>query len=148
LLQQERALASRSTHLVCGKLPNSLWSLLAASEPNAAAPLGRFQYANVVANRASRANLQLMLSRSHSAYTGAYEHPLWGRVEIGAEAQTLRVTHGVLRAVAEPFGKPDALWVELEPGEGKVLKFESAGPAPAALTLADRQFIRSSGRDR
>ena len=96
----------------------------------------------VVANRASRANLELLLSRAHSAYAGAYEHPLWGRVEIGAEEQTLRVTYGVLRAVAEPLGKPDALWVELEPGEGEVLQFEGDGPTPAALTLADRRFVR------
>jgi CubicO group peptidase (beta-lactamase class C family) len=96
----------------------------------------------VVASRASRANLQALLSRSHSAYAGVYEHPLWGRVEIGAEGQTLRATYGVLRAVAEPLGKPDALWVELEPGEGEVLQFEGDGPAPAALMLADRRFIR------
>jgi CubicO group peptidase (beta-lactamase class C family) len=96
----------------------------------------------VVASRGSRANLQPMLSRSHSAYAGAYEHPLWGRVEIRAEGQSLRARYGVLRAVAEPFGKPDALWVELEPGEGEVLQFQGDGPAPAALTLAGRRFIR------
>jgi CubicO group peptidase (beta-lactamase class C family) len=115
---------------------------LQASSASYRAAAGR-----VVANRASRANLELMLSSSHSAYAGAYEHPLWGRVEIGAEGHTLRVTHGVLRAVAEPLGKPDALWVELEPGEGEVLQFEGDG-APAALTLAGRRFIRSSGRGR
>jgi hypothetical protein len=89
-----------------------------------------------------------MLSRSHSVYAGAYEHPLWGRVEIDAEGQSLRVKYGVLRAVAEPFGKPDALWAELEPGEGEALQFEGNGPAPAALTLAGRRFVRSNDRGR
>lgn len=96
----------------------------------------------VVADRASRANLPQVLSRAHEAYAGAYVHPLWGRVEVSAEGQNLRVTYGVMRAIAEPVGKADALWVELEPGEGVVVQFEGDSRAPAALILEDRRYIR------
>ena len=123
-----------------GGYPDAAERLQASLQASAASY--RAAAGRVVANRARRANLQLMLSRSHSAYAGTYEHPLWGRVEIGAEGPTLRATYGVLRAIAEPMGKPDALWVELEPGEGEVLQFEGDAQAPAALTLAGRRFSR------
>ncbi len=96
----------------------------------------------IVAWHARRANLPLTLVRPRGAYTGQYEHPHWGRIGIVAEGETLRVTCGVLRALAEPVDKPDAVWVELEPGAGTVLQFEGDGAAPASLSLEGRRYHR------
>ncbi len=96
----------------------------------------------IVADRASRANLQFTLVRPRAAYVGVYESPEWGRVEIVEAARTLLVTCGVLRALAEPFDKPDAVWLELEPGEGGVLQFEGSGTAPDSLSFDGRRFHR------
>ncbi|MGH8242842.1 MAG: serine hydrolase domain-containing protein [Steroidobacteraceae bacterium] len=98
----------------------------------------------VVADHARRANLQLALVRPLAAYLGVYESREWGRIEIVEVDRTLRVTCGVLRALAEPFDKPDAVWLELEPGEGGVLQFEGDGAAPDSLYFDDRRFYRNS----
>lgn len=96
----------------------------------------------VVADRASRANLRFALVRPPAAYAGVYESPAWGSIEISEADRTLLVTCGVLRALAEPLGKPNAVWVELEPGEGEVLQFEGNGTTPDSLNLAERRFQR------
>jgi hypothetical protein len=96
----------------------------------------------IVADRASRANVPFALSRPSAAYAGVYENALWGRIEIRVQDSTLRVACGVLRAIAEPLAKPDAVWVELQPGEGAALQFEGDGGVPASLTLAERRFQR------
>ena len=98
----------------------------------------------IVSDHASRANLHLALVRSRAAYAGVYESPDWGRIEISLEDRTLLVTCGVLRALAEPLEKPDAVWVELEPGDGAVLQFEGNGTEPDSLNLAGRRFHRTT----
>lgn len=98
----------------------------------------------VVADRASRANLQFALVRPLAAYAGVYESPEWGRIEIVEAERTLLVTCGVLRALAEPFGKADTVWLELEPGEGGVLQFEGAGTAPDSLYFDARRYQRTT----
>jgi len=98
----------------------------------------------VAADRARRANLQFALVRPRAAYVGVYESPKWGRIEIVEADRSLLVTCGVLRALAEPLGKPDAVWLELEPGEGNVLQFEGYGTAPDSLYFDDRRFRRAT----
>jgi CubicO group peptidase (beta-lactamase class C family) len=94
------------------------------------------------ADRASRANLRLALSRPVTAYSGVYENGDWGRIEIIAEPPGLRVVEGVLRALAEPIGRADAVWVALEPGEGSLLQFAGDGTAPAELRYEGRRYRR------
>lgn len=96
----------------------------------------------IVAASASRANLQLTLTRPLPGYAGVYENAEWGSVEVTVEDSSLRVTCGALRALAEPQGEPDAVWVELEPREGQVLQFEGTGTEPASLMLEGRRFQR------
>jgi hypothetical protein len=92
--------------------------------------------------------LQFGLVRPLAAYIGVYESPEWGRVEIVEADRTLLVTCGVLRALAEPLGQPDAVWLELEPGEGGVLQFEGDGAAPASLHFDARRFRRTQRASR
>jgi hypothetical protein len=99
---------------------------------------------NIVADHASRANLPLTLVRPRAAYAGRYAHPHWGHFDVDVADSTLRVTCGALRGLAQPYGKPDALWLELEPGEGAVLEFEGDAAAPAALTFEGRRFHRTT----
>jgi len=96
----------------------------------------------IVADRASRTNVSLALVRPQAAYVGRYAHSHWGEIDVDVAGSTLRVTCGVLRAVAEPYGKRDALWVELEPGDHNVLEFEGDGTAPSTLTFEGRRFER------
>ena len=98
----------------------------------------------IVADHARRASLNFALVRAHAAYVGAYESPAWGRIEISERDRTLRVTCGVLHTLAEPLDKPDAVWVELEPGEGNVLQFEGDGAQPDSLLLEGRRFHRTT----
>jgi CubicO group peptidase (beta-lactamase class C family) len=125
-----------------GGYPDAQQRLEAALDANKA----RYDEAarKIVANRASRANLQLNLTRSRAAYAGAYENADWGRVDVTVENSSLRVAFGVMRALAEPHGKPDAVWVELEPGEGEVLQFDGDGIEPTSLTLDGRRFDRKT----
>jgi hypothetical protein len=92
----------------------------------------------------SRSGLRWTLSRPRSAYVGAYEHPHWGRIEITAEDEALIVACGVLRGVAAPSRKRDALWVELDPGDGADIQFHGAGGAPRSLSFEGASFVRLS----
>ncbi len=118
----------------------------ATQQFDAALDNARVRYAeaakDVVADRATRATLRLALERRHAAYAGVYENPDWGQMEVAAEDSTLRVTCGVLRALAEPLGEANAVWVELEPGEGGLLQFEGGGAEPGALRFEGRRFLR------
>ena len=96
----------------------------------------------VVADRASRANLQLTL-HVRLRLTPECMRPEWGSIEVGVEDPSLRVTCGVLTALTEPFSKSDAMWVELEPGEGEALQFEGNGTEPASLMLEGRRFHKA-----
>jgi len=102
----------------------------------------RYQEAarRIVADRGSRADLQMALSRSRAAYAGVYESSQWGRVDVSVADSTLRVSCGVLSALVEPADKPDAVWVELEPGEGALLQFEGAAAEPESLQIEERRF--------
>lgn len=97
----------------------------------------------IVGERARRASLPLALSRPLAAYAGTYQNDDRGHIEIKTEEPTLRLTCGVLRARAEPLGKPDAVWVELEPEEGAVLQFHGDGAAPSSLTFEGLEFRRT-----
>lgn len=99
----------------------------------------------VLAEQASRAETGWTLTRPRRAYVGAYEHPHWGRIDIRMEGETLLVDCGVLHGVARPSTHADALWVELEPGDGGVdVEFEGTAAAPVALRFEGARFQRSA----
>lgn len=98
----------------------------------------------VIADRASRAHFQFAFTRPRSAYAGVYENAGWGRIEVVADSRSLLVTCGPLRAIAEPLGQPDAVWIELEPGEGTALQFRGDAAVPDSLSHQGRSYHRMS----
>ncbi len=98
--------------------------------------------ASIVGDRANRAARPWTLSRSRAAYAGAYESQAWGRIEVVAEGEALRIRYGVLEAVAEPFTQPESVRVELAPGSGEPIIFEGEGAAPTYLRTTNGRFQR------
>jgi CubicO group peptidase (beta-lactamase class C family) len=84
-------------------------------------------------DRANRAGRQWTVTRPREAYVGAYENENWGRIEVRAEGETLRVDFGAMHAVAEPATAPNAIRVELLPGQGEALTFTGDGERPDAV---------------
>lgn len=113
-----------------------------ANELDTAATRYRESARRQAAEHSTRKDLPFALVRPPAAYAGAYENPLWGRIEIAADERTLHLTCGVLRAVAEPFDGSDAVWVELQPGDGGVLRFEGDDAVPQSLTFEGERFQR------
>ncbi|MGH9949219.1 MAG: hypothetical protein ACRD6X_18770, partial [Pyrinomonadaceae bacterium] len=97
---------------------------------------------DVVADHASRRNMRFALARPWSAYAGVYDNPEWGRIEIRANDDSLLFAYGPLRAMPEPLGRPDAVWIELEPGEGTDLQFRGGGTFPDSLSHQERTYSR------
>lgn len=103
---------------------------------------GRFT-ARVAADRANRAQRPWTLTHPRDAYAGVYVHPEIGVVRIAVSGDQIEARCGLLHAVATPFTRPDALRVELIPGQAAPIQFEFAdGARPTALTMVDHRFIR------
>lgn len=96
----------------------------------------------ITTDRANRASRQWTLTRPRDAYAGAYESPAWGRIDVTAEGDTLRVRYGALQATAEPFTQPNSIRVELVPGQGEPLLFEGDGEQPSRLRTRMASFER------
>ena len=95
------------------------------------------------ADRAARATRSWTLSQPRQAYAGVYTSERFGSIEIAAGRETLDVGFGVMHAVAEPYPKPDAIRIELEPLHGETIEFDLGGTtAPVALVYASERFVR------
>jgi hypothetical protein len=57
-------------------------------------------------------------------YTGKYQHPLYGEMDITIENNVLAVRRGNLYAVSTPFTEKESIRVELIPGSGTVVYFK------------------------
>jgi CubicO group peptidase (beta-lactamase class C family) len=97
--------------------------------------------ARIAIERTARAARPWTLTRPRAAYAGRYTHAQFGTIAVAAEGDTLHVRHGILRAVAEPFTKPESIRVELVPGRGETMIFELAA-TPPALVYGDLRFTR------
>ncbi len=96
----------------------------------------------ITTDRANRASRQWTLTRAREAYAGAYESAAWGRIEVAADGDALRVRYGALQAVAEPFTQPNSIRVELVPGQGEPVLFESDDERPSRLRTRMASFER------
>lgn len=97
-------------------------------------------YTRVMLERAERAKREWNLTRPTRDYVGSYENENYGRIEIVAEGNGLRVNYGVMHASAEPFTEPDTIYVELMPSSGEPIAFE--GPSLSALRYATDTYLR------
>jgi CubicO group peptidase (beta-lactamase class C family) len=97
-------------------------------------------YTRVTLERTERAKRVWNMTRPSSDYAGSYENENYGRIEIVAEGNGLRVNYGVMHASAEPFTKPDTIYVELMPSSGEPIAFE--GPALSALRYDTETYLR------
>ncbi len=97
-------------------------------------------YAAAVASRAARPRT---LSRPNAAYVGVYESPALGRMQVSESGESLTISIGVQRAVAENFTQPESLRVELAPLVGEPVVFELDGDGvPVALIYSGERFPR------
>jgi len=94
-------------------------------------------------NRAERAARSQVLPHPLSAYAGTYEHPLYGRLTLRVDGNRLVATIGRLASVTEVFrGDENALRIELEPGQGEVLRFAFDGASARSVEWSGRTFQR------
>ncbi len=97
----------------------------------------------VVADTERRAQRQSQLKHERAAYTGRYENPLFGAMQIEERDGKLYASIGAMRSVLEPFTEPETARVELIPAGGEVLRFVfSNGTAPDAVKFRDEVFTR------
>jgi hypothetical protein len=96
-------------------------------------------------DRANRASRQWTLTRPRAAYAGVYESESWGRIEVSVENEVISVSFGAMHAVAEPATQPDAIRVELIPGQGEALTFLGDGERPEAVRNRVGVFQRVLG---
>jgi hypothetical protein len=83
--------------------------------------VGKRSEQNGAAARAKRTS-QLTLSMEN--YTGKYENPGFGTLEIYSKDNTLFAKQGMMEAVITPFTEQETVRVELIPGQGQVIKFK------------------------
>jgi CubicO group peptidase (beta-lactamase class C family) len=99
--------------------------------------------ARVEADRAARAGRAWTLSQPRAAYAGTYVNDRYGTIEVNTDGEALHVRFGVLRSVAEPATKPDAIRVELVPLRGEPIEFDlGGGSAPTAATYDGQRYVR------
>ena len=83
------------------------------------------------------------LSLAPEAYVGTYENADWGTVDVEADVAGLAVRFGRLYASAQPHGAPDAIGVDLVPGQHAVVAFDVQGERVVALRYDGQTFVRT-----
>ncbi len=97
----------------------------------------------VNAEQEKRATREWTLTFPHSVYAGHYENQLYGTVSVVEANDELVVTSGVMHAVAEPFTKSDTIRVELVPGHGEAIAFNTNNKGGVdSLIYQDAVFVR------
>ena len=91
----------------------------------------------------SRATRTSQLTRPLSEYTGRYSNEMLGNIDIVAEGTTLRVRMGYINVLSTPFTKKETIRVEMTPGEGEVIEFNTSNEGKvSSLTYAGMTFVR------
>ena len=90
---------------------------------------------------AARAKRTSQLSLPLEKYTGKYENPHFGTIEINIQDNSLVVTYGIMKSVSTPFTEKETVRVELIPGSGQPLKFiKNAEDKVESAMLGNREF--------
>jgi CubicO group peptidase (beta-lactamase class C family) len=114
------------------------WNQVAVDGPAKAAEVR----AEVMQDRARRAERPQTTAHPLRTYVGTYEHPLYGRMSWTLERGRLIVRMGVLESDTEVFdGTKDQIRVELT-GGGEVVTFACEGGKAVALVYHGERFVR------
>jgi CubicO group peptidase (beta-lactamase class C family) len=93
-----------------------------------------------VRSRSARAS---QLTRPLTDYTGRYTNEMLGNMEIVVEHNTLGVRMGYVRVVSTPFTEKETIRVEMTPGQGEVIKFDTNSEGKIdSLTYGGMKFAR------
>ncbi len=99
-----------------------------------------------VASFRSRSSRTSQLTRPLADYVGRYSNELLGNMDLVIEQNTLAVRMGYLHVVSTPFTEKDAIRVEITPGQGDVIKFETDSDGKiGSLNYAGMKFEKVKG---
>jgi CubicO group peptidase (beta-lactamase class C family) len=90
------------------------------------------------AEAAERAKRTSQLTRTLADYAGTYKNEIFGTIEILVSGNDLAVRMGNMNAVATPFTQKETIRVELNPGQGEVIKFEQNSEGKIASIMYGR----------
>ena len=97
----------------------------------------------MVASFRSRSSRTSQLTRPLADYSGRYGNNMLGNIDIAVEQNTLAVRMGYIHVVSTPFTEKEAIRVEMNPGQGEVIKFETNSDGKIdSLTYAGMKFVR------
>jgi len=98
----------------------------------------------MIASVRSRASRTSQLTRPLSDYVGRYTNEMLGNIDIVVEQNTLGVRMGNIRVLSTPFTQKDTIRVEMDPGQGEVIKFDlNSDGKIESLTYANMKFTRA-----
>jgi CubicO group peptidase (beta-lactamase class C family) len=96
-----------------------------------------------IASVRSRSTRTSQLTRPLAEYAGRYSNDMLGNIDIVVEQNTLGVRMGYLRVVSTPFTEKETIRVEMNPGQGEVIKFDTNSDGKIdSLTYAGMKFAR------
>jgi CubicO group peptidase (beta-lactamase class C family) len=105
---------------------------------------GKMKQAQIASVR-SRSARTSQLTRPLADYVGSYSNDMLGNIDIVVEQNTLGVRMGYLHVVSTPFTEKETIRVEMIPGQGEVIKFETNGDGTVdSLTYAGMKFARAN----
>lgn len=97
----------------------------------------------MVASFRGRSTRTSQLTRPLADYAGRYSNDMLGNIEIVVEQNTLGVRMGYVRVVSTPFTEKETIRVEMNPGQGEVIKFDTISDGKIdSLTYAGMKFTR------
>jgi len=97
----------------------------------------------MIASVKSRSTRTSQLTRPLAEYAGRYSNDMLGNIDIAVEGNTLGVRMGYVHVVSTPFTQKETIRVEMTPGEGVVIQFETDGAGKvSSLTYAGLKFAR------
>jgi CubicO group peptidase (beta-lactamase class C family) len=97
-----------------------------------------------IASVRSRSTRTSQLTKPLADYAGRYSNEMLGNIDIIVEQNTLGARMGYIHVVSTPFTEKETIRVEMIPGQGEVIKFDTNSSGKIdSLTYAGMKFVRS-----
>ena len=97
----------------------------------------------IVASFRSRASRTSQLTRPLTEYTGRYTNDMLGNIDVVVLQDKLGVRMGYINVASTPFTAKESIRVEMEPGQGEVITFETGTDGKVtSLTYAGMKFAK------